>query len=797
MSIAANHSEVLHQLTAYGLQVEGLETGQIVRVPTDEDKGRQKSGWYSLHELRTLSGDVVLIGAYGNWRLSDSPQKIKLSGRALTAEEKSAMKARIADDRRRAEAARKDEIARAARRAEAAWKRCSESGECDYLARKQVTAYEGVRFSPHGNIVIPIQDVHGRIYGLQVIYADKSVKKRKGRDKDFWPAGLAKRGHFFLIGRPARIILIAEGYATAASLHAATGWPVAVAFDAGNLLPVAEALRKRYRAAHILLCADDDFSTPGNSGVSSASAAAMAAGGAVVAPKFEADPVRADVTRAMENLPDDRVEQRKLLDGVIAGRPKLTDFNDLAVTRSLAEVGAQVKAAVSTLGWDASAEAPPRGFAPHGGAGGGAEMRPITALDELHERFALVYGHGETVFDFREHILLKLSDMRNACIRRELHRDWMESPEKQIVRIREVGFDPGGQDPNIRCNLWGGWPTSPAAGACQNLLDLLEYMCRHEDNAPDIFQWCLKWLAYPIQHPGAKMKTALVMHGPQGTGKNMFFEAVMAIYGEYGRVIDQASVEDKFNDWASKKLFLLADEVVARQELYHLKGKIKGLITGDWIRINPKNIAAYDERNHVNLVFLSNEPLPLAIDKDDRRLTVIWTPAKLSYDYYAGVKAEIMAGGIAALHDYLLNLDLGDFREWTPPPATRSKSDLIEMSLDSTERFVREWFNGGLDPVPLLPCKSEDFYTLYREWCQRVGIAKYAPQHILLGNIGKRENIKKAQARYINGAGLKMATFVFPGGQVDPPGGEGQARWLSDCVSKFSDGVREWREGAG
>ena len=41
-------------------------------------------------------------------------------------------------------------------------------------------------------------------------------------------------------------------------------------------------------------------------------------------------------------------------------------------------------------------------------------------------------------------------------------------------------------------------------------------------------RWVLKWLAYPIQHPGAKMRTALVLHGPQGTGKNMFFEAIMA-----------------------------------------------------------------------------------------------------------------------------------------------------------------------------------------------------------------------------------------------------------------------------
>ncbi|MFP3345258.1 DUF5906 domain-containing protein, partial [Halomonas sp. SIMBA_159] len=83
--------------------------------------------------------------------------------------------------------------------------------------------------------------------------------------------------------------------------------------------------------------------------------------------------------------------------------------------------------------------------------------------------------------------------------------------------------------------------------------------------------------------------------GPQGTGKNMFFDEYMKLFGDYGRVLDQAALEDKFNDWASRKLFLLADEVVARTEVYHLKNKLKALITGDRIRINPKNIQAYEE----------------------------------------------------------------------------------------------------------------------------------------------------------------------------------------------------------
>ena len=225
-----------------------------------------------------------------------------------------------------------------------------------------------------------------------------------------------------------------------------------------------------------------------------------------------------------------------------------------------------------------------------------SEFVPISSAVELLERYALIYGHGGTVFDFDKRIILKQSDMIDACISRDYAKQWQSSSFRKIVGIDNVGFDPGGKDSKIICNLWAGWPTVPVKGDCSLLLRLVKYMCGNEesDTAQVLFEWLIKWLAYPIQHPGAKMKTAVVVHGPQGTGKNLIFEVVMEIYGCYGRIIGQDAIEDKFNDWASKKLFLIADEVVARSDLYHVKNKLKSFITGDWIRINPKNLMAYD-----------------------------------------------------------------------------------------------------------------------------------------------------------------------------------------------------------
>ncbi|HEX5689616.1 MAG TPA: DUF5906 domain-containing protein, partial [Roseiflexaceae bacterium] len=294
--------------------------------------------------------------------------------------------------------------------------------------------------------------------------------------------------------------------------------------------------------------------------------------------------------------------------------------------------------------------------------------------------------------------------------------------------LDQVGFDPAGEDANIRLNTWAGWPTKPRAGSCKLALDLLRYLCSGEPNADEIHSWVIKWLAYPIQHPGAKMKSALVVHGPQGTGKSMIFEAIGELYGEYYILLNQGAIEDKFNaDWSARKLYVVADEIVARQDMHHVKNQLKTLVTGQWVRVNPKNLIAYRERNHMNFVFLSNEHQPIVIEHDDRRHGVIWTPPKLPKERYDDVAAELENGGLEALHQYLLDIDLAGFGPHTEPPMTRSKRDLLDLSRGSVDRFVHQWQqleipdSEGNGVLPFCPCLGSHLYAMYRKWCERVG----------------------------------------------------------------------------
>ena len=782
----ANYDDVIDQLTSGGLILrDGLQIDTPRPVRCFIDGGdRERRGWFWLNdiELDDANGQRqrYITGAWGIYHGNDNGKvavKLNRSGApALTPAEKEAIRTRHDAQMKRVKAIRAAESKKAADQADAAWRKYVPTGESDYLKKKGVQGY-GLRYSPSGNgtLAVPMQR-DGRIVGLQIIRGKDRGSKL---EKQYWPAGMDKVGAYHLIGGiPRGLVLVAEGYATAATLHEASGLPVAVAFDAGSLMPVVAALAKTYRSSKILICADDDYLTAGNPGVEAARLAATAHGAAYFKPEF--------------------TEERSTT------KKGPTDFNDLHALEGIHVVRNQLTAALDRLGFSVPAAREIH----DGGQGEPPQKKTLVSLlsvGEATERFALIYGGKGTLFDHQEHLLVPKTDVLDI-IPDHGWREWKLREDRQVVRLSEVGFDPAGTDKAIRCNLWGGWPTEPKAGKCDRLLELLQYLCSGEQNAGDLYTWVLRWLAYPMQHPGAKMRTALIFHGPQGTGKNLFFESIMAIYGEYGRIVGQAEIEDKFNDWASRKLFLIADEVVARQELYHVKNKLKSFVTGEWIRINPKNVAAHDERNHCNVVYLSNEIQPLPLEQDDRRHFVIWTPAKLSGDFYQDIRDEINAGGIPALHQHLIDLDLGDFDEHTKPPETQAKRDLMAVGAGNVMRFVEEWLGGDIyfdkRRLPVCPCGSSDLYTAYMRWCRDAGVRNPRESNQFGGEIAKLQGWWKGlKDRYddMNCIGKPFRwRFILPSAAVMEsaariPGepdrrkkdDETDAQWLTTCFFEF------------
>ena len=125
---------------------------------------------------------------------------------------------------------------------------------------------------------------------------------------------------------------------------------------------------------------------------------------------------------------------------------------------------------------------------------------------------------------------------------------------------------------------------------------------------------------------------------------------------------------------------------------------------------------------------------------------------------------------------------------------TGAKQDLINLSLDSTERFFQAWKEGQI-PVPFVPCRSQHLYPAYRLWAQEEGVSRAAPAYVLLAALGKKPGVRKAIAWHRFESSKNMQRMVvFPEGH-DPPVGQSAMDWVSDTVRQFYDAMEEWRNG--
>ena len=289
-------------------------------------------------------------------------------------------------------------------------------------------------------------------------------------------------------------------------------------------------------------------------------------------------------------------------------------------------------------------------------------------------RYVLIYG-SDDIWDIRLKLSMKPPALR-LFIGRPAFKKWESNPAKLVIQPSQIVFDPTETCAHDSINLFTGLPSTPVAGDCADLIGLLLHLVSEsadtDQGVAEILNFVLDWLAYPLQHPGAKMATALVIHGPQGTGKNLFFEAYARIFGgEYAAVIGQAQLESRYNDWASRKLFLIGDEIVASNELTHHKNALKSYVTAETVQVETKFQPVRTEKNHANFVFLSNDNRPLALERDDRRHLVVYCPPKRQDDLYTRVRDSLDAGAVEAFYAFLMARDLGELPR--PHPATHDQ----------------------------------------------------------------------------------------------------------------------------
>lgn len=665
-----------------------ITDGKLHRCDCSGDRQRGKNNAaYQLYIGTTRAGIPYARGGYQNWRSGSDWVTLKFdNGLEFDAQERAAIDAKMA------QAAAEHEAEKHRRQAEARDRAAKElanstplSDDHEYLVRKGVRAHG---LTADGNaIIVPMRDVAGTLHNRQKIGPDGTKKYLYGGLKD---------GCFHVLGTITDRMVIAEGFATAATIHEATNLPVVVAFDAGNLPKVAAALRKHYPAAKIAIAGDDDWKstrqdgTPHNAGRIKAIEAAHAVGGIPIFPEF--GPFRED---------------------------KQTDFNDLAAELGNAAVRALFKDFIEII---APPPKPPEDIPEEGQGPEGItledfraympmgqfiytptrELWPAKSVDAKIRPLPLLGDSGEQLLD------------ENGKPRKISASGWLARHQS----VEQMTWAPG--NPMLirdRFILGGGWiPRKDVT--CFNLylkpnlrlgdaskatkwIDHIKFV--YGDDAAHL----IKWFAFRVQSPSVKINHAIVLGGAQGIGKDTMLEPVKRAVGPWNcQEATPQMLLGRFNGFV-KSVILRINEArdLGKEDrfAFYEHMKIYTAAPPDVIRVDEKHVREYYVPNVSGVVITTNHKTNgIYLPADDRRHFVAWSDLKkedFKEEYWTDFwNWYDVRGGASDVAAYLTELDISDFNPKAPPPQTEAFWAIVDAHRPEEEAEIADLLDNLKNP---------------------------------------------------------------------------------------------------
>jgi hypothetical protein len=564
------------------------------------------------------------------------------------------------------------------------------------------------RGSPQPALMIPLRTIEDeRLQTAEYISADG--------DKDY-AYGLPTRGACYIYGEfdPTRPVYLAEGIATAGTVHQLTGCMTIRCGSAGNFRAVLLALRGRYGdTTRLVVCAER-----GN-GYAQAVAAAAQYSALVSTPPF-------------------------------AEGDEGTDYNDFWKIHG---DDATREAIVAQIGQPDAAEA--------ADAGGDAGESPLFRawVDSINKEFALVERWGiDAAFarfeDDGDPLPVTDSTLRMVLADRGFRRGdkqphliWQRSPSKR--KYRRAAFDPEWAflDRERDLNLWRGFAVQPAPGDWSLYRRLVEDVIAGGDRR--VAEYLLNYLAHLVQRPGTRTNVALVLYGPQGVGKNTFTGALLRIFGPHAiELSDRNMLVGEFTGHLENKVLIGCDEMSWAGD-HTFQERLKTAITAATVQVHYKGHTPFDTPNTRNVMLTTNHEHAIRIEPGDRRFCVINVTdpfaglygeeqARARSAYFDPLYAQMEAGGYAALLHDLLARDLTGF-DVRAYPRTAAHAKQAELSLSPVERWLVAALRAGTYAPALGPTRGQDtaawgaateaekraVFSDYEAFCKNAGLRHY------------------------------------------------------------------------
>ena len=271
---------------------------------------------------------------------------------------------------------------------------------------------------------------------------------------------------------------------------------------------------------------------------------------------------------------------------------------------------------------------------------------------------------------------------------------WLTSSKRRT--FRQMVFDP--TKPPGHCgpsfNMWEGFAVQPIPGDWTKLGDHIHRIICAGDQAVE--RMVLDLLAYWVQYPERQGEVSLALRGEQGTGKGVFANAVLRLWGPHGLYLSHHKhLTGNFNGHLLNVCCLFADEAVFAGD-HRAVNQMKALVTEPLIGIEDKYLPMINVPNRLKIIMASNNPQIVSAGRDERRYQILEVSEdrKQHREYFGAIVDELSSGGLAAfLHD-LLNREIGD----QPPTVVRGEGMQMQQqqSLEPVAAYWVECLQAGI-----------------------------------------------------------------------------------------------------
>lgn len=251
-------------------------------------------------------------------------------------------------------------------------------------------------------------------------------------------------------------------------------------------------------------------------------------------------------------------------------------------------------------------------------------------------------------------------------------------------------------------------------------------------------EYCLNYLAHMVQKPGEIPRTALLVKGIQGIGKNIFFEKITEVLCGSEYLLSTDNLDDIVGKFSSinRKLMVILDEAKGK-DTFTNSDSIKSFITAEKVRYERKGVDSIMIHNCVRMVFLTNNENAVKIEQSDRRFQAMEGSDDMANntEYFtkllSAFKNKVM---VRNLYLFFKNRDITKVDMTNDRVITRLYREMKSTTIPSECKYF-------IAQVDILACDilktAKDMHEEYCLWCE---VKKVAPMS--LNTFAKRLNGK-------------------------------------------------------